>query len=202
MVDRVAELTGLDRELVAEAGGRVDMGLFAREVFRDEGRLASIYDGTVSGLAPYRGPGRRRAPDPVLDALTAPLTAAMLAHYADVLDWLPDRRYMLLNQGVNRAWEWGEGRGQPEVVGNLRQVLALDEDLEVLVVHGYTDLITPYFASELILRQLPVPLQERARLRTYPGGHMFYFREGSRAALHADAARLYGAGADPTTPMR
>jgi carboxypeptidase C (cathepsin A) len=88
------------------------------------------------------------------------------------------------------------------VVGNLRQVLALDEDLEVLVVHGYTDLITPYFASELILRQLPVPLQERARLRTYPGGHMFYFRKASRAALHGDAARFYGAGADPTTPMR
>ena len=155
MVERVAELTGLERSIVARADGRVDNELFAREIFRNEDRSASIYDGTVAGIDPTpSSPGRGPA-DPVLDALTAPLTSAMLAHYRETLDWLPDRRYLLLNQGVNGAWDWSSGRGQPEVVSELRRILALDPTFNVLVVHGYTDLLTPYFASELILRQLP-----------------------------------------------
>ena len=191
MVDRVTELTGLDREVVAQVDGRIDAELFSREVFREERRLGSLYDGAVAGLAPYRGSGRRDPPDPVLDALTAPLTTAMLALYGETLDWLPDRRYLLLNEGVNRAWHWGEGLGQPEVVSDLEQVLGLDPELKVLVAHGYTDLVTPYFASKLILRQLPATLQGRVQLQTYGGGHMFYQSEGSRKALRADARRLY-----------
>ena len=62
-----------------------------------------------------------------------------------------------------------------------------------LVVHGFTDLVTPYFASELLLRQLPPGLGERAKLAVYPGGHMFYTRDASRAAFRADAERLFGA---------
>ena len=55
MVDRVTELTGLDCEIAARADGRVDIDLFAREVFRDAGRSASIYDGTVAGTDPFPG---------------------------------------------------------------------------------------------------------------------------------------------------
>ena len=87
--------------------------------------------------------------------MTAPLTSAMLAHYRDTLGWLPDRRYMLLNGPVSRAWDWGGGRGQPEAMTALAEVLALDPGLRVLVAHGYTDLVTPYFGSALLLRQLP-----------------------------------------------
>ena len=202
MVDRVTELTGLDREIVARADGRVDMDLFAREVFRDAGRSASIYDGTVAGTDPFPASPGRRSADPVLDALTTPLTGAVLAHYRDTLDWLPDRRYLLLNAGVSQAWDWSEGRGQPEVVGALRRTLALDPGLRVLVVHGYTDLITPYFASELILRQLPADMQDRVQIQTYRGGHMFYMREDSRSALRRDARSLYFPHANESVPVR
>ena len=79
--------------------------------------------------------------------MTAPLTSAMLAHYRDTLGWLPDRRYILLNRDVSRSWDWGSGRGQPEVVGALGDVLALDPEFRLLVAHGYTDLVTPYFGE-------------------------------------------------------
>jgi carboxypeptidase C (cathepsin A) len=131
----------------------------------------------------------------VLDAMTAPLTSAMIELYRARLGWLPDRRYMLLNRGVNRAWNWGGGRGQPESVGALRRVLALDEDFRVLVVHGTADLVTPYFASDLILRQLP-DFGGRVTEAAYRGGHMFYSRADSRRALLADARSLYGAADD------
>ena len=190
LVDRVTALTGLDRATVAAAKGRLDAGDFAREARRGSGEHISVYDATVS--APGGGP---RGHDPVLDAMTAPLTSAILAHYRDTLGWLPDRRYMLLNGPVSRAWDWGEGRGQPEAMTALAEVLALDPGLRVLVAHGYTDLVTPYFGSALLLRQLPAETAARAREAVYRGGHMFYTRPESRRALRSDAAALYGASA-------
>ena len=190
IVERVTALTGLDREVVAETAGRVDAGDFARAAGRAAGRRMSVYDAAVLGAEPL--PGRRRGGDPVLDAMTAPLTAGMLAHYRDTLRWMPDRRYQLLNRAVSGAWDWDAGRGQPEAVGPLAEALALDRELRVLVAHGATDLVTPYFASELILRQLPgFGPGERLRLAVYRGGHMFYLRDDARAAFRDDARALY-----------
>ena len=191
LIDRVTELTGIDRATVARAAGRIDGEAFARAALRDDGRMISPYDTTVASPDPSPESAGSRAADPVLDALTAPLTSAALGHYRDTLRWLPDRRYLLLNDGVNRAWDWGGGRGQPEAFGALRRVLALDPELRVLVAHGYTDLVTPYFASTLILRQLDLDDPSRVRQATYRGGHMFYLRDASRHALRADAMSLY-----------
>jgi carboxypeptidase C (cathepsin A) len=187
LVDRVTALTGLDRSVVAEAQGRVDAADFVGAVGRGAGRRASVYDAAVLAPdAPRRG-------DPVLDAMTAPLTGAMLALHRDRLGWLPDRRYQLLNRGVSGGWDWGGGRGQPEAVGALARVLALDPELRVLVTHGATDLVTPYFTTELILRQLPEYAPGgRLRTATYRGGHMFYLRDDARAAFRDDARALYG----------
>ena len=173
LVDRVTALTGLDRQVVARSEGRIDSYDFTREILRDERRRASVYDATVTTDSP-------RGPDPVLDAVTAPLTSAMLVHYRDTLGWLPNRRYVLLNREVSRSWDWGSGRGQPEVVGTLEDVLSLDHEFRLLVAHGYTDLVTPYFGSALILRQLEVSDADgRVRQENYRGGHMFYLREES-----------------------
>lgn len=124
--------------------------------------------------------------------MTAPLTTAMLALYGDRLGWLPERRYVLLSRQVSRSWDWGGGRSPPEAVSPLRRVLGLDPEFRLLVAHGYTDLVTPYFASELILRQLPDRLVgERLRQANYRGGHMFYTRDASRRAFRRDAGWLY-----------
>ena len=62
-----------------------------------------------------------------------------------------------------------------------------------MVAHGLTDLVTPYFATAMLLRQTPAfGNAQRLTLRTYPGGHMFYSRDDSRAALHDDAVRFFG----------
>jgi carboxypeptidase C (cathepsin A) len=126
--------------------------------------------------------------------MTAPLTSAIVDHTANVLKWRVDARYNLLNGSVNQQWRWGQGRGQAESLSELRETLALDPAMRVLVVHGFTDLVTPYFASQLLLDQLP-PLgdDERVALRVYPGGHMFYSRDASRTAFRNDAEALYRA---------
>ena len=74
------------------------------------------------------------------------------------------------------------------------QAVALDPKLRVLIVHGYNDLSCPYFASLLIVDQIPVMGDpSRVRVAAYPGGHMFYSRPDSGAAFRRDVVALYGA---------
>ncbi|TGE01022.1 S10 family peptidase [Methylobacterium nonmethylotrophicum] len=193
LTERVAGLTGLDPALVRRQAGRVAGSSYQREADRDAGRVASAYDTGVTGWDPDPSAAQSRFEDPILTAMQAPLSSAMVDLYARTLNWrVPNLRYELLNGSVNGGWSWGSGRSTPEVVGELRQALALDGALRVLVAHGYTDLVTPYFASKLILDQVPpYGSGKRLSLAVYPGGHMFYFRKASRAALRGDALRLY-----------
>ncbi|MCS0503266.1 S10 family peptidase [Ancylobacter mangrovi] len=189
MTDRVAALTGLDRDVIERLGGKVDTRTFLREIDRDRQMVASPYDSNVAALDPDPDSARDRAPDAVLDALTAPLTSAMLDYYANDLKWQLEGRYFLLNDQVSHRWDYGEGRGDRESMSELRDVLALDPRVQVIVAHGFTDLVTPYFESRLLLDQLPaLGDPSRVRLELFPGGHMFYWRDGSRAGLH-DAVR-------------
>jgi carboxypeptidase C (cathepsin A) len=72
----------------------------------------------------------------------------------------------------------------------MRVALALDRHFSVLIAHGLFDLITPYFATQLLIDQIPQPSGgDRVRLAVYPGGHMFYTDDASRAAWR-DASRV------------
>jgi carboxypeptidase C (cathepsin A) len=184
MSGRVAALTGLDRKLVERLGGKLDTSTFLRELDRDKGLVGSPYDGNVASFDLNPDEARSRAPDAVLEAITAPLTSAMLDHYVGELNWRPEGRYFLLNDEVARRWNYGPGRGDRESVRELRSALALDPRLKVIVAHGFTDLVTPYFETKLLLDQLPAfGDPTRVKLELYPGGHMFYSRDASRADL-------------------
>jgi carboxypeptidase C (cathepsin A) len=62
----------------------------------------------------------------------------------------------------------------------------------VLVAHGANDLVTPYFANQLLLDQLPTyGAPDRVKLAVYAGGHMFYNREASRKGLRDDAEAMF-----------
>ena len=69
--------------------------------------MASLYDLDVTLPDPEPGATFSRQPDAMLDALRAPLTAAMLELYATRLGWRVEAQYALLSDSVNRAWEWG-----------------------------------------------------------------------------------------------
>jgi carboxypeptidase C (cathepsin A) len=95
----------------------------------------------------------------------------------------------LLNGAVNRAWDFGKNRSGVQSMTDIREILADDPKLKLLVAHGLFDLATPYFGTQIRLDQLPTfGSRDRVKLIVYPGGHMFYSRDASRQALR-DAVR-------------
>jgi carboxypeptidase C (cathepsin A) len=188
--DKVSGLLGLDRTFVARLGGRVDADTFLRERNRGQARVGSMYDGSISALDPSPNAAESHWSDPFLDALRAPLASAMADITVNRLKWpVGELRYEILNNQVVRQWNWDRGRRTNESLSDLRQTLALDPHMRVLVMHGITDLITSYFGTKLLVDQLPAYGDaRRVRFEVVPGGHMFYSREDSRAALR-DAGR-------------
>jgi carboxypeptidase C (cathepsin A) len=190
---RVAAFTGLDPALVARYHGLIDINVFLHERDRAAERVGSVYDATITSPDPFPLDPISDYADPVLEGLKAPVSSAMVAIYETKLNWRPDDTYRLQSPSASRQWDWGHGKlNQPQSVSALRLALALDPHLTVLIAHGLFDLVTPYFATQLLLNQLPDSAgADRVRLATYPGGHMFYSRDASRAAFRADALLLY-----------
>ena len=93
---------------------------------------------------------------------------------------------------MERAWDFGRGLSPVESITELRQILALDPKLRVLVAHGLFDLAAPYFGSKILLDQLPQTFASPERLKfvVYPGGHMFYSRDAARKAFRAEVEAL------------
>jgi carboxypeptidase C (cathepsin A) len=191
MVDKVAALTGLDPALVARLDGRVDIGTFLRESHRNEGKIGSVYDSNVTAYDPFPAAADRQSGDPILNALLAPTTSGMVDFITRVVGWKTDAHYEALSFAVNAAWDRSRLNDSP--VSDLRKAIANDPRMKVLIVHGYNDLSCPFFASRLIIDQLPsYGSAERVKLAIYPGGHMFYTRDASGAAFRADARALFG----------
>jgi carboxypeptidase C (cathepsin A) len=188
--DKVAGLLGLDRGFVARLAGRVDADTFLRERGRGQARVGSLYDGSISTLDPNPNAAESHWSDPFLDALRAPIASAMADITVNRLQWpVGELRYEILNNQVVRQWNWDRGRRTNEALSDLRQTLALDPRMRVLVMSGITDLITAYFGAKLLIDQLPAYGDtRRVRFEAVPGGHMFYSRDDARSALR-DAGR-------------
>ena len=189
LIDKVAGLIGLDPALVRRYRGRVPAGVFAERVLGQDGRALSVYDGSVDGRKRRDGHG----PDILFEGIKAPLAAAYQLHVAGDLGLATDMPYQLLNAAVAHHWNWEGSRGDSGVMSELADVMGLTPDLAVLLVHGRTDLVTPYMTSRWVLGHLDVPDEARARIRVevLGGGHMMYLHPSERAALASVAADFY-----------
>jgi carboxypeptidase C (cathepsin A) len=198
IVKRVTELSGLDPTFVRRSGGRLETQAYLREVYRSEGKLGSRYDSNVTAYDPFPFAPTQRNNDPILDSIIAPTTSAMVDLITHTVGWKYTGRYNALSYEVNRAWtdspdneknEYGLEHGS---VAELREAVAIDPKLHVLIVHGWDDLSCPFMASVLIVDQMPLMGNaNRIQVKEYPGGHMFYSRPQSQSALRGDVLKMY-----------
>ena len=189
---KVASLTGLPEAVVAKERAQIDPQ--AHDVRSRDGRLYSLYDGTVSIADPYpEGIDNGDSPEPVLSGYGLAYGNAFTGYVSDTLGFRTELKYDLLNLDVNRKWDYKQGddlvsRGMPD----LRKLMAVNPSLRVFIANGYFDLTCPFAGSRWLIEHMPVG-RDRVQLKVYPGGHMLYTRPDSRAALARDVAALYGA---------
>jgi carboxypeptidase C (cathepsin A) len=193
LIKRVTDMTGLDPEYVKLAGGRLETGAYLREVHREQGKLGSVYDSNVTSFDPYPFAPEQRSNDPILDSIIAPTTTAMVDFVTRVVGWKVDARYNALSYEVGSEWDRGEDLRSGSVP-QLRESVAADPKMHVLIVHGWNDLSCPFMGSLLTVDQMPVMGDPaRVAVKEYPGGHMFYTRESSRMLLHGDVKAMFAA---------
>jgi carboxypeptidase C (cathepsin A) len=186
LADRVSALTGIEQAVTRRLAGRLDISEFRREFDRRNGRVTGRFDGSVLGFDPNPDSSESRFGDPSGDSLIAPLTSAAVDLTMQKLNWRPEGPYRLLNRSI--SWDYGRAMNPVQSISELRQILALDPRMKVLVTHGLFDLATPYFGSKIWLDQLPAYASpDRVKLVVYPGGHMFYSRQSSRQLLRSEA---------------
>lgn len=194
----VARYTGLDQETVARRYARVSPSFFVAEYTKKHSRFLSRYDGTVSAAAPRLHDHMRY--DPILDGAVNVLTPAVTQYARQELGLHTDLAYNLLNRNVSSVWDYGvksPHQGYASALDELQEARVRNPALRMLVVHGYTDLVTTYGATQFLIDQLP-PIEGASpiALRVHRGGHMMYLRPGSRRLLKEDARELYGQAGD------
>lgn len=191
VVAKVTELTGLDPLFVKRSGGRLETQAYLREVYRAEGKLGSRYDSNVTAWDPFPYAPHQETGDPILNGIIAPTTTAMVNFVTQTVGWKYDGRYNALSYDVSRQWHEDDDANQGSV-SQLRESVANDPGLRVLIAHGWDDLSCPFMASVLIVDQMPAMGDPtRVQVKEYPGGHMFYARPDSQSALTADVKALY-----------
>ncbi len=193
LIRKVTEMTGLDPAFVKHSGGRLEIGAYLREVHREQGEIGSVYDSNVTAPDPYPFSPRQLGSDPILEAIIAPTTTAMVDWVTRTVGWKTSARYHALSYEVNEAWDRDKSleRGATE---DLREAVAADPKLRVLIAHGWDDLSCPFMGSVLTVDQMPVSIEpSRVAVREYPGGHMFYTREASQGAFVKDVEAMVAA---------
>ncbi len=196
MIEHVTQMTGLDPAFVKYSGGRLETGAYLREVHRSQGLIGSVYDSNVTSPDPYPFAPEQESNDPILESIVAPTTTAMVDFINRTVGWKTDARYYALSMEVNREWD-RKADLRTGAVPDLREAVAADPKLRVLIVHGWNDLSCAFMGSVLTVDQMPVMGDPgRVSVHEFPGGHMFY----TRAANQSGTAPA--CGADGRSPLR
>lgn len=193
IVKKVTEFTGLDPRFVKNSGGRIETGAYLREVHREKGEIGSVYDSNVTAPDPFPFSPYDRANDPILASIIAPTTMAMVDWVTRVVGWKTTARYNALSYAVGSSWSSDHAVDQASARA-LREAVAADPKLRVLIAHGWDDLSCPFMGSILTVDEMPLMGDpKRVSVHEYPGGHMFYTRPGSQASFVKDVEAMIAA---------
>jgi carboxypeptidase C (cathepsin A) len=194
ILGRLADLIGLSVDMVARAEGRITVGMFTRELLRDERKVLGSYDATITTTDPFPDREAFAGPDPTLAGIVPAYTTAINRQLRSEIGVQTDREYVVVSQEVNELWRNDAPQHffTPPVgaTDDFRYGMSLNPHMKAFITHGRYDLVTPYYASDRLrnLMRLDPEMASRLTLRHFGGGHMFYAWEESRREFTAAIA--------------
>lgn len=178
---QVARYSGLSEEFVLDYNNAVPSSAFWKELLRDEGFTIGRLDSRYKGIDKSDGGDRYDYPAEYSSWKHA-FTPA-INHYVDeVLGFETDLQYMV--SGDVRPWN----RDGNETGEMLRQAMAENPYLKVMVQSGYYDGATDYFSAKYVMWNIDPSgkMQDRFRFEGYRSGHMMYLRTEDLATSNED----------------
>jgi len=168
---KVAHYSGLPEKVVLQNNLSVPVGTFWKELLRDKGYTIGRLDSR------YLGIDKKDAGDKVdynaeLTSWLHSFTPAINYYLRDVLGYKTDLTYNMF--GPVHPWDnKDDNTGE-----NLRQAMAANPYLKLMVQSGYFDGATTYFDAKYTMWQLDPSgrMKDRMRFEGYRSGHMMYLR--------------------------
>ncbi len=194
ILEKLMRYTGLKRDVIEQANLRIDVGTFTTHLLADQKLRVGRLDGRYTGPDPGNMTGGRGGMfsffDPTSGNTMGPFTSVFNDYIRRELGYKTEMPYAVSAGDLTDQfhWDWGGQQGFADTAGYLKSAMAKDVWLKVLVLEGYYDLATPYYASNYAMNHLDLLPQYRKNISyaTYEAGHMMYLRAPSHAKLKKD----------------
>jgi carboxypeptidase C (cathepsin A) len=179
----------LSRQFIENNNFRVDLGKFMKELLRDRRRTTGRLDSRFTGIDRDAG-GDSANEDPSMNAIRPPYTAAFNDYVRRDLGYKSDTEYFILGGGITSPWNFGNGNGYADTSIPLKDAMAKNPYMKILVAQGYYDMATPFYAAEYTVSamNLDPQLRRNVRFTYYEAGHMMYIERNSLKKLKEDAS--------------
>ncbi|HUF25590.1 MAG TPA: hypothetical protein VMM18_01315 [Gemmatimonadaceae bacterium] len=174
---RAARYAGVDAPVVLDNNLVLPISLWRKELLRDRGLTVGRLDARYLG-ADRRNAGESYDYDPALSAWNQAFAPAINHYLRGQLGYRTDLQYWLFGP-VNPWNRSGDDTGE-----DLRQAMAENPWLHLMVQSGYYDGGTDYFSAKYTMWNIDPAgrLQDRMRWEGYRSGHMMYLRRDDLAA--------------------
>ncbi|WP_037321067.1 S10 family peptidase [Salegentibacter sp. Hel_I_6] len=169
--EKMAYYSGISKEVILQNNLDVDYRFFWKELKRKEGTTIGRLDSRYLGIDAKES-GDSPDYNAELTSWLHSFTPAINHYLRNDLNFKTDLKYFMF--GPVHPWDRsGDNTGE-----NLRQAMAQNPNLDVMIQSGYFDGATTYFNAKYTMWQLDQSgkLKDRLSFKGYESGHMMYLR--------------------------